>query len=88
MALDAVINVKGILAFTMTGTAGLAFFHVSHGCLGCTNAVGEKLGVAVFAFVCLQVEFMAEGGFTGRFWNHVAEFARFQALVTFCTVTG
>jgi len=60
VALDAVVNVKSILALAVAGAAGLALFHVCHGCLGAANPEGEDFCVAVGTFVGLQVEFVAE----------------------------
>ena len=88
MALDAVVSAKGVFAFAVAGTAGLAFFHVGHGRFGSTDAVGEDLGVAVSAFVGLQVELVAEGGLAGRFRDHVVDDARFQAFVALGAVAG
>ena len=88
MALDAVIGGKGVLALAMASATGLAFFHVSHGGLSASDAVGEDLGVAVSAFVTLQVELMAEGCFSGRLGNHVVDDPRFEPLVTLGTISG
>jgi len=88
MALDAVISIKGIFAFAVAGTAGLAFFHVGHGCLGAADAVREDLGVAVGALVGLQVELVTEGGITSRLGDHVVDNARLKAFVALGTVTG
>ena len=88
VAFDAVINIKGILAFAVAAAAGLALFHVGHGRLGAADAVGEYLGVAVRTLVGLQMEFMAEGGLTGRLRDHIVDDARFQALVALGAVAG
>jgi hypothetical protein len=83
VAFDAVIDVKCILTFAMTNAAGLTLFHVSHGCFGCPDTIRENLCMAIVAFICLQVELVAERGFAGWFWNHIAEFARFETFVAF-----
>ena len=88
MALDAVVDTKRILAFAVAGAAGFAVFHVSHGCLGAADAVGEYLGVAVSTLVGLQVEFVAEGGITGRFRELEVDDARFHTLVALGAVAG
>src|SRR5512133_1979305 len=88
MALDAVIDIECIFALGMAYAAGLAVFHVSHGRFGCADPVREYLGVAVFALVRLQVEFVTEGGLAGRFWNIVSERTRLHAFVAFGAVAG
>lgn len=88
MALDAFIDTKGILALAMARAAGLAVIHVSHGCFGSADTVGENLGVAIGTFVCLQVEIMTERGLAGRFRHHVAERTRFHPLVALGAVVG
>lgn len=88
MALDAVVDIKGILAFPVAGAAGLALFHVGHGRLGAANPEGEDLGVAVDTLVGLQMEFVTEGGITGRLRDHVVDNARFHAFVASAAVAG
>jgi len=88
MALDAVVNIKGVLAFPVAGAACLALFQSGHGSLVARYAEGEDLGVTVGTLVCLQVEFVAEGGFAGRFGDHVVDDARFHAFVASAAVAG
>jgi len=88
VTLDAVVNVEGVLAFAVTGAAGLALFHVSHAGFGPAYAEGEDLCVAVVAFVGLQMELVAEGGIAGRLRDHVVDLARFHAFVASAAVAG
>ena len=88
MALDAVIDIKGILALAVARAAGLALFHVGHGGFGAADAEGEDLGVTVGTLVGLQVEFVAEGGLSGRFRDHVVDDTRFHAFMASAAVAG
>ncbi len=88
MAFNAFIDSECILAFAVACTAGLAVFHVSHGCFGRADPVGEDLGVTIDTFVRLQVELMAESGLASRFRHHVGKNTWFQAPVAFSAVAG
>ena len=75
---------EGVFPFVVTGTARFAGFHVGHGHLAGSRLVWEQLGVAVGTLEHLQMNIVAEGGIArGGFKG---DFARLEALVTFCTV--
>lgn len=81
-----VLNGKSILALVMAESTRLAVFHVCHAGLDHTRFEGENLGVAIGAFIGLQMELVAECGFaTGGLPGY---FARFHSLVTFIAVAG
>ena len=87
VALDAIIlDREGILAFVMTGSARFAAFHVHHGGLCLSGFIREDFGVAISAFVCLQVELVAERCFAGICFK--SDFTRFQAFVAFIAIAG
>ena len=67
MALDAVVDIKRILALAVAGAAGFAGSHIVHGGFADNSLVGEDLGVAVLAGVGSCMDVMAEGGFGNVF---------------------
>ena len=81
-----ILNGKSILALVVAESTRLAIFHVSHTGLEDTGFKGEDLGVTVCAFIGLQVEFMAEGGFAAR--SLPGDFTWFHALVTLVAVSS
>lgn len=70
----------------MAESARLAVFHVCHAGLYYTRFEGENFGVAIGAFIGLQMELVAEGGFAAR--SLPCDFARFHSLVALVTVTS
>jgi len=51
VAFDAFIDSECILALAMACAAGLAIFHIRHGCLGGADPIGEYLGVTIGTLV-------------------------------------
>ena len=65
MALFAVtLNRKGVLTFVVAGAAGIPLFHICHGSIQGDCLVRKNLCVAFGACVCLDMNVVAERGFT------------------------
>jgi hypothetical protein len=77
-----VLNREGILAFVVAGTAGFAFFHITHSGFECAGFVWEYFCMAISALVCLRMEVVTEYGFTCRcIEGYLVGFHAFVALV-------
>lgn len=81
-----ILNREGVFAFVVAGSARLASFHVGHGHFPGAGLEREDFGVAVSAFVILQMELMAEDGITGRGFK--GYFARREAFMALGAVSG
>src|SRR6185369_4300060 len=87
MALSAVVlNREGVLPLVVTGTTGLAAFHVGHAGLQHARFEWEYPGMAISALVTLQVEVVTEVGLAAR--GLEGDLARFQPLVTLVAVAA
>ena len=85
MAFSALIlNGEGILALVVAASARLALLHVAHAGLDDAGFIRENLGVTVGAFIGLQVELVAEGGFATN--GLPGYFTWFHALVALVAV--
>lgn len=83
MTLSAIVlNREGILAFVVAGTAGFAFFHITHSGFECAGLEWEYFCMAISTFVCLGMEVVTEFCFTCRcFEGYLVGFHAFVAFV-------
>ena len=81
-----ILNGKSILTLVMAGSTRLAIFHVCHAGLESVGFEVENLGMTVGTVIGLQVELVAEGGFSAG--SLPCYFTRFHALMTLVAVAG